>query len=742
MAPRTLLRGMYCSLMVALVGVYAVAPHSARAQAPSGADRLSQSAIADSLAVIARMDSLVRSNRNDAASWFRLGMAAWSLYERARNEPRPPNLDWTRLGRMADTSLRLAAQIEPENPFYRLMAGRFLLTTGTSIARAASYGFFDAALEAARKSGNAFLLSETAVEAGRVHWREYDALADRWMITGAGEYCTPFVGMIRVGAVKTTADTGLFRRDGARIMRDRLLECGQPLLDPPSGQDDYLRAEALFREAFEADPTNQRAYRQFAMLLVERNRWAELAFHARARLQRVPWDPWAYLTLGLAIHRQHGEARLAAAAFDSALTYFSDEDRQRFARLERVLGTRDSLRFAALDPQVRLAMSRTYWISAVPLWSRPMDLPQMEFLSRVTHAELRWTVDELKVRGAETDRGDVFIRYGPPDLVASFRGQTEITTMWVYNTGLVFSFTGQPTFATAQIAPEDLPAFDEVVRAAPVLWHNIREALVIDSMPVQIARFRARDSVDVVIAALPPVDAITRASETVGSVRSDFWMLLGGTTLTAHDSVLPARQGVQTFTRRVAPGSYLLRVEATSPNSSRAARSSTTVGADSASNFRLHGFGMSDVVVATSVNERPAPGRWSDLDIKPALAPVPRNETMTLVWENYDFAQSDGSARYDVSITLRRMTAGTGVVGARVLGSLARSVGVARAADHVTLQFERSVPYSPVMVDNIALSLEPTPPGLYEVTVAITDKVSGARTTRTTSLVVGEPVRR
>jgi hypothetical protein len=54
----------------------------------------------------------------------------------------------------------------------------------------------------------------------------------------------------------------------------------------------------------------------------------------------------------------------------------------------------------------------------------------------------------------------------------------------------------------------------------------------------------------------------------------------------------------------------------------------------------------------------------------------------------------------------------------------------------MTFTFERAVPHSATLVDNVAIALDSTPPGDYFVTVAVTDRVSGRTTSRTTGIVV------
>src|SRR5690348_15944023 len=105
---------------------------AAPAQGPAGARTLTAKAVAESLIVLDQLAPKLTSDSTAAAAWYRTGMVAWALSDRARAVPEMPGLDWTRLSRQADTSLRIAAQLAPNNPQYRLMVGRFLLMSGVS----------------------------------------------------------------------------------------------------------------------------------------------------------------------------------------------------------------------------------------------------------------------------------------------------------------------------------------------------------------------------------------------------------------------------------------------------------------------------------------------------------------------------------------------------------------------------------------------------------------------------------
>ncbi|HYV99262.1 MAG TPA: GWxTD domain-containing protein, partial [Gemmatimonadaceae bacterium] len=552
---------------------------SGSAQAPRGSDTLSPGAINDSLKILQDLDAKVRANKQDAAAWSRRGLVAWSLAERARVGNAPKTLDETRLGRLADTSLRIAAQIDSKNPYYRMAVGRFLIWSGVPTARFAAGGFFEAALDAARKTDDPNVHAESAIEFGRVAWRRYDALSNRRIETTPGSA----VRSIRTALNPSSPGVDAVQQP-LKAVRE-IIESGSMALPADlNGAHYYEEASKLFREAYDAAPTNARTFRHVAMTIADKNRWTELEEFARKHTASVPWDPIGWMALGLALQRE-GRSVPSAAAFDSAMSVIDPHERTRLDRLERVLPSGDSARQAKRTPAEQAAYGRLYWLLADPLWGQPGNESRVEYFARVTFAELRWTVDELNVRGADTDRGDIYIRYGPPDIVASFGpavsdGNVDamaVSTTWIYQSGLAFVFQGQATFATAHTARSDVDIVQAMTQMQPIRWDNVA-APKIDSMPAQVVRFRGgKDSVDVFLASDPPVDSIRAAMASgVVPIHADAW-LVGASSY--HDSTGVESGGVKTFSRRVAPGSYLYRLEASAPAVHRGARSSGVLDA-------------------------------------------------------------------------------------------------------------------------------------------------------------------
>jgi GWxTD domain-containing protein len=565
-----------------LFGLYVFAAGVANAQRPPGADTIAASAALDSLSIVSQLKDRVQHHSDDSTAWHHLGMVAWTLSVRAQSLNPPPGLDASKLGRLADSSLRMAAAIAPLNVDFRVDVGRYLLGAGVAISRVAARGQFEKALAAARRTGAApALRARTALAVGRTYWWRYDIFANRRIVTADGG--TPRSVSDAMQPLAKSADVLDFldkaqqaanmieqdqRGNQAVVHIDpqsmsqqsvdkilamhgatgsvgqqfnilpqtsfkearQLLEASTQDLPPEAeGMADFEYAYSLFREAYAADPTYPGAFRAMAMVAADRNRWTDLASLAREQIRIAPHDSLAWLSLGLAAHRLSLDVE-SRAAFDTALNIMSPAERDRLDNWRRVRSPRSEMPRSEGSEMERSTLERLYWMLANPVWADNAAETKVEFLSRVTYAELRWTVEEFGLSGADTDRGDIHIRYGPPEKIivigpSGATGDADVVSFWLYSSGLMFAFRGMPTFGTAHTALGDGGIVESIRQTQPVRWDNV-SSVVTDSVPAQVARFRAGvDSVDIVVAALLPApETIRQSMEVMSPVRRYFWL--------------------------------------------------------------------------------------------------------------------------------------------------------------------------------------------------------------------------
>ena len=680
----------------------------------------------DTAAALKHLNHRLRADRSDAAAWNRQGVITWQQTRRQHGRKFLMTRDEVNRLRMADSSLRLATRIEPANTKYRLDLVRFLMSANLVTTRLAAYGEVDEAVEVARRNNEPRMLAEALDARGMVEWRRYEALADRYSL---------------IGVVTPTINPDLMTPLEIRTY----LESFALKLSTFPGETHYRDAVAMFDEAVKADPDNQSARRHLGMALAERKQWEELLRFATARLERAPWDPDAWFARGLASHRM-GDYADAAAAFDSAMTFIKDAERDRLTRLSRILRPEDTARFAGMDTSARDVTQRLYWMLSDPLWSSEGNERMLEFLARVTYAELRWTSDDFDLRGADTDRGEIHVRYGPPDLTIAFGGNAygnpSHTVVWQYANGLTFVFTEPPTWGTAR--HQDREVADRTIRRVPLAWDNVDAERRIDSIPATFARFRAgADSADILVLARIPTESLVTAVELTRvpvevhlHIRDDgFRAIVRDSTRTViaiDEAPALAQRG---WRRRLGAGSYLYRIEALQREAGKAARAvgRSRIGD---STFTLRGFAMSDVVIASRAAPRDGSetaARWDAFAIVPLPGSVRAGESFAMLWETYDLAADrQGTSRYRVEVTLRKARRrGAMAMAARIASGVGSATGLTSTGDgQIRFRYDRTAAPNVPVVDYFTVALGEAPPGEYTVMVHVTDLVANRTVAR------------
>ncbi len=730
---------MRLALVLLLPASLAAQPMAPRVSVAQIAD--SVAATGDTARAVAMLDSAIRRDKRDAAAWHQLGLLLWNQARSARNPNVMKDQKKIRLLVAADTSLRLATKLAPDSARYWLSLSRFNIQSGVSTMRFASTGQARDGLTAAERSGEKLLLAEAADMAGMAAWRSYDAVANRGLPSGMSKV--------------QLSDNNNWNRNNARDYVNSIAS----KIEPPTGDNDHAAALELFSRAVAADSSNLRYSRHLYMAYAERKKWQDLTTVAERRARQFPLDYQAQLALGLAYHRLANE-KGATSAFDSAFVLMDETEANRLKNLVRIMRPRarksaegqigDSASWSKLPSSQRDGLEAMFWMMSDPLALTQENEFRLEFLARVVFADFRWTIDEMDLRGADTDRGDVYVRYGPPDFEMTLPGSTTdsrtrldggVTLVWDYNIKLTFFFDLQPGFATGRVSLFDRNYVDGLRDALPVSFANVPATRLLDTIPVRITRFRVgADSSDAVIAARVPIDSLVRANA-LDRVPVDIDLRIFDQFVKIRgmesDQLTFSRDSAnapldRVWSRRVGPGINVVRVEALQADSKRGARAMTRL--DPTTNV---GFGMSDVLLGDKPELRQGvalPSRWRDIAMTPNVGSLARGRSLGLLWEMYDLVPRDGMTKYRVAITVERADR-DGVTGfaVRVLDNLGRAVGRAQQSrDRFTISFDRQGSATPVLVEYLSLDMTQAPSGGYRLRVEVTDLSNQKKTARNT----------
>ncbi|HJU67528.1 MAG TPA: GWxTD domain-containing protein [Gemmatimonadaceae bacterium] len=689
---------------------------------------------ADSTATLRALDEAVRANPGDHDAWYRRGMLAWTIARAQRRAADVERVAVPSLLQVAESSLQRAVKLDENEPRYLIELARFRWSSTATITRRRANGMYERALAMARKQHDSVAMAEALAALGVIAWRRYEGIADRHI------YSAIFKDPDGEGLIDDERAIAYFVENASKLTASKHW----------SGQREYDAAWKLFDQAIIADPGNRRARAGRYMMLVDRKRWEEARHEAMLHLRTSPCDALAWLTRGLAAHELRAEDE-ATVAFDSALRCLPPHERERLDALGRVLSPKDGRDHAQLPASERVLSERLYWLMSDPLWLTRANEHRLEYLSRVTAAELRWSVEELDLRGADTDRGDLFVRYGPPPAVISFPPDPDFTQemrirlLWWYTEGVAFIFRMIPGYGVASIHAD----YERYVRALrdtiPVSWANLGVERGIDTIPLQAVRFRGpEDSTDVLVIADIPADSLVRGLDLARvALQVGLNIFNWRAERIARDSIrevidVTRAEPVTTraWRKRLPPGIYLYRVEALQPDALRGARATSRLELVAGD-----GFGMSDVLAARMIEpkEESTLSRWSEFRVLPMTGVLRRTEPLALLWETYALAADSGVNRYRVSITIeqRNRPGALARIGAAIVGGVRSAVGrSSRGEGRVTLTYDRDVPAAPVALDYLTVDVRGLERGAYTVTVDVEDVLAKRRIARSSSLTI------
>jgi GWxTD domain-containing protein len=395
----------------------------------------------------------------------------------------------------------------------------------------------------------------------------------------------------------------------------------------------------------------------------------------------------------------------------------------------------DSASFAALSPAERERWRQLFWAVADPRPSTRLNEALLEFQARLAYADLRWT-NEIGQRGVETDKGDVHVRYGPPDVIYGVNRMN----VWTYRNGDVFFFTPVANHFGRRLAQFEEFAVDSIKRERPVAWDNMPLVRRTWPMRVRVARFRATaDSMDAIVAAAVPVRSFLGDAELQGRFPIDVTLDVADAAArvsgvekrqvqVAKDSLPVAINGW--WTRRVGAGLNVVRVDAQQADVERFALGTADAVVDSTT-----GFGMSDVLLglAPRVPDGKAPERWTDVTMTPTVGVFPHRSPLGLVWETYDLAPQNDNVTYTVTLELER-TFQRNLAGfvARIAGNLQNLVTRdGSGTGKISVTFQQTRRAAPVVTDYLSVDLDGSVTGPYRLRLTVRDNVTGRTVTRT-----------
>ena len=177
--------------------------------------------------------------------------------------------------------------------------------------------------------------------------------------------------------------------------------------------EDFHEMIAAFSRAADLEPDNRLAQTKQVEAFMIDGQWESATERLEVLRERWPEDAWLPALAGACLAHP-GTYPEADAAFKEAIGRMTLAERLPFEDLRPVL---DPYAYAAYDvmgPDEREDMLRVFWRSKDPLPVTKVNERRVEHCRRVVMSDLLYGLPRLKMRGWETARGEMYIRYGPP----------------------------------------------------------------------------------------------------------------------------------------------------------------------------------------------------------------------------------------------------------------------------------------------------------------------------------------
>ena len=302
--------------------------------------------------------------------------------------------------------LEKALELEPENVDY--------LELRMALYRSESWHFLGNRIREARRLETARRLLEVDPENALAHEQlGMEAVQEFWRYRNV--VVMPNLDSSEPGVVRDiggqSPGSGDHLSEGSRFDIETLKSLGVDVINlSRRGHRAYLRAIEHFSSALESDSSLRSVYDEVMRILALKDAYEEAIPMLQEMNEVFPEDADVWRYAGLARYKL-GHLAQAERAFSMALQYMTEEDRAAYTELGLFL-TSEEQTLEATDPG---AFRERYWASQDPRFLTPHNERHLEHYFRLTYADLLYGAPRRNLRGWQTERGQILIRYGLPE---------------------------------------------------------------------------------------------------------------------------------------------------------------------------------------------------------------------------------------------------------------------------------------------------------------------------------------
>lgn len=213
----------------------------------------------------------------------------------------------------------------------------------------------------------------------------------------------------QLGRVEADLDpSSIFMADEFDV--DALKKQGFPVVDMSGrAQTAYESAIVHLNASLESDPRQRSVYDHLMEIYSLKGEYDEALKMLSQMYVFFPEDVKLWTYLGYA-HYYSGNLEAASKSFESAFRFMDVNTSYAYNHLENIL-PEDELRLYKQDPATYAAR---FWISKDPRYLTPYNERKIEHYARLTYADLLYGAPSVDLKGWNTERGQILVRYGVP----------------------------------------------------------------------------------------------------------------------------------------------------------------------------------------------------------------------------------------------------------------------------------------------------------------------------------------
>lgn len=174
-----------------------------------------------------------------------------------------------------------------------------------------------------------------------------------------------------------------------------------------------LRAYSLairhLKAALKSDPRKRTIYDDMMRIFVLKGEYDDALQMLQQMYVYFPDDAGLWSYLGLA-HYRSGNLDASSKAFETALKFMTPDEKEAFEDLSIILPKKEEAKYDS----DKVSYASRFWTSEDPMYLTTANERRLEHYSRLVYADLLYGAPKLKLRGWDTKRGQILVRYGVP----------------------------------------------------------------------------------------------------------------------------------------------------------------------------------------------------------------------------------------------------------------------------------------------------------------------------------------